>query len=388
MTQSSIQLTRLATACLLLGQCMAALAAPAAGPLNDTGSNVCVRKDVGFWADCRRTGQDGDHGRDVDHKSNLDGRRGFSFQRICNSGEAAGTGNCPANPVLGRAPNEWGCTLDLVTELIWELKRPGGWRDQHLRYTHQVSNTDTDTLGYVRAINETGLCGGTDWRLPSVTELQGIVHYGLQRQPLDHEWFPHTANGPVWTSEVQVADSSKAWSVDFSMFDPGQVGDFNRHQGLPVRLVRPRWQPKPAAAADERFVANPSGDEIIDTQTRLVWRRCVEGMVWTGSTCAGTPSQDTWRHAVSLARRTAKSTGEAWRLPNVKELQSLVERGRQLPAIDDVAFPATPSASGWTSTPYRRDAGKAWAVDFDHGVVDIEDSGVAATIRLVRDKRW
>jgi hypothetical protein len=138
---------------------------------------------------------------------------------------------------------------------------------------------------------------------------------------------------------------------------------------LAAALCATLWASAPAQAAGPRFVPSAAGDEVTDTQTGLVWRRCAEGQAWTGSTCAGSAPSMTWDGALSHAQSQAASTGLAWRVPNVKELRSLVNLARTSPAIDTAAFPNTPSDWFWTSTPYAGDADSAWVVDFYGGYV-------------------
>jgi hypothetical protein len=61
-------------------------------------------------------------------------------------------------------------------------------------------------------------------------------------------------------------------------------------------------------------------------------------------------------------------------MPNIKELSSLVDSSRFNPAIDGNAFPLTPNALYWSSTPDVRLPSLAWTVDFGMG-------GVASNIR-------
>lgn len=55
---------------------------------------------------------------------------------------------------------------------------------------------------------------------------------------------------------------------------------------------------------------------------------------------------------VTLAEAEAAvaALGEGWRLPTVKELFALVDRGRHNPAIDTEKFPDTKSDWYWTGT--------------------------------------
>jgi hypothetical protein len=57
-----------------------------------------------------------------------------------------------------------------------------------------------------------------------------------------------------------------------------------------------------------------------------------------------------------------------WRLPNVKELQSIVDYGRNNPTIDPAFGPTAPAAY-WSSTSYVGAPVAAWAVDFYIGDV-------------------
>ena len=98
-----------------------------------------------------------------------------------------------------------------------------------------------------------------------------------------------------------------------------------------------------------------NGDTVTDTATGLVWQRCAVGQGWSGGACIGTAFASAWAAAV-----TGPPLG--WRLPNVKELESIVERRCAAPAMNTAAFPAAPSVNFWSSTP-------GWAVSFNDGSV-------------------
>ncbi len=153
---------------------------------------------------------------------------------------------------------------------------------------------------------------------------------------------------------------------------------------LAAALCATLWASAPAQAAGPRFVPSAAGDEVTDTQTGLVWRRCAEGQAWAGSTCAGSATTMTWDGALSHAQSQAASTAQAWRVPNVKELRSLVNLAKTSPAIDTAAFPNTPSDWFWTSTPYAGDADYAWIVVFYSGSVSNSNRYNGYAVRLVR----
>lgn len=204
-------------------------AAHAKMPLNDTGMRACVNFETNqFTNDCTDTGQDGEFGRDMTHSSSKNGRLGFSFKKICNSGEAAGTGSCPTDPQLGTSDTDWGCTKDLVTGLTWEIKSKTGNRAYDQKYTFKGALPNT--VSFIKAVNASALCGATNWRLPTVIELMGITDYKAQkidftsfrlqaRKVPNGDWFPDVNYGKPtyandeaqWSSDQSVTDY--AWTV-------------------------------------------------------------------------------------------------------------------------------------------------------------------------------
>jgi hypothetical protein len=131
--------------------------------------------------------------------------------------------------------------------------------------------------------------------------------------------------------------------------------------------------------AQASYTYSANGAEVTDAKTGLTWRRCSEGQSWSGSTCVG--SADTFTHEQALAHAKTQS---GWRLPNVKELSSLVDSSRVNPAIDITAFPATPSAWYWSSSPYAGWAGVAGGVGFGGGQVGFNWRDYLNHVRLVR----
>lgn len=138
----------------------------------------------------------------------------------------------------------------------------------------------------------------------------------------------------------------------------------------------------PAQAAKPRFVAQ--ADQVTDNSTALTWRRCAEGQMWNGVSCDGSPTLYTWAQALQAAQQAAKSSGLPWRLPNVKELSSLLDETRVLPAIDTQAFPGAPGDAFWSATPYAVLSPDAWSVNFALGGVSYQFRDGAQAIRLVR----
>jgi hypothetical protein len=136
--------------------------------------------------------------------------------------------------------------------------------------------------------------------------------------------------------------------------------------------------------AQARFAVSADGQEVVDGQTKLTWRRCAEGMNWNGKTCAGKASKFTLTAAKKQAAIAATNGGPAWHLPTRDELVSLVEKGKTKPMIDAQAFPATPKAMFWATRPGYEDNLNAWLVHFGNGRVYGNPGSKAPLVRLVR----
>ncbi len=142
----------------------------------------------------------------------------------------------------------------------------------------------------------------------------------------------------------------------------------------------------PTAVLAQPYAISADGSEVTDQKTGLIWRRCAEGMAYSNGTCTGTARLFTDQEAVTQGMTQASSTGIAWRLPNVRELASIVDKSLRNPSINSGAFPATPPHWFWTSTPFV-DANNvgAWLVSFDNGfVLSYRFSGFGYHVRLVR----
>lgn len=114
----------------------------------------------------------------------------------------------------------------------------------------------------------------------------------------------------------------------------------------------------------DRFIIN--GDEVIDTRTQLVWKHCTLGR--TGSNCeSGMANTYTWQQALQEAYTDPASDDPQWRLPNLKELQSIREQRCAGPSVNLGVFPETEQAGYWTASHSARNGTDAWAVNFRFG---------------------
>ncbi len=121
---------------------------------------------------------------------------------------------------------------------------------------------------------------------------------------------------------------------------------------------------------------------VIDSATGLMWMRCAMGQTWINSTCSGTASKLTWNEANNLQHSFAGY--QDWRLPTIRELQTLVEPGKNNPAINSDIFPETLSSFFWSGSPSAVSSNLAWYVGFGYGYAFSNSRGDGNRVRLVR----
>jgi hypothetical protein len=117
---------------------------------------------------------------------------------------------------------------------------------------------------------------------------------------------------------------------------------------------------------------------VDDAKTGLQWEQPVstDGYTW------------------ETAKAYCEGKGAGWRMPTKAELESIVDDTVSNPAIDQNAFPNTPSVVHWSSTPFAAApaggnpaARLVWRVNFSDGQTHALTTGEALAIRCVRSRR-
>ncbi|MCJ8314994.1 MAG: DUF1566 domain-containing protein [Saccharospirillaceae bacterium] len=133
------------------------------------------------------------------------------------------------------------------------------------------------------------------------------------------------------------------------------------------------------------LITGDNDDLVIDTQTGLMWIRCSLGQMWDGNSCTGTATTYNWQQALNAADTHSFAGFSDWRVPNLKELESLVEPACYSPAINQSIFPNTNSTFYWSSSPTAINTANAWNVIFRFGNNYYSDKNYnAVSVRLVR----
>lgn len=121
------------------------------------------------------------------------------------------------------------------------------------------------------------------------------------------------------------------------------------------------------------FIDNKDGS-VTDLRTSLTWAKCSIGQTYTLSSNAcsgsGAVSYATWSEALAAADSYSINNITDWRLPNIKELGSLVDRSCAEPSINLTLFPNTISSVYYSSTPFK---GSSVDINYDHLVSRVID---------------
>lgn len=252
--------------------------------------------------------------------------------------------------------NDNGTITDNVTGLIWQKRD-----DETLR-------TWDDAVDYCDDLTDGGY---PDWRLPSKKEIVSTIYYEKNEDAIDTNVFDDTlcVGQEYWTSTAYDYESSIA-SWEFQSHQ-GDVGGGYKTDPKCVRCVR----------GDNLRYGNfvDLGNGIVkDKYTRLMWQKDEGG-------------QMEWQAALSYCEGLSLANYQDWRLPNIKELESLVDDSTHGPAIRSSYFPNFPNAFiayYWSSTAYpgKLDSSplQAWYIDFNYGSITFSFPNNPFYVRCVR----
>lgn len=365
------------------------------GNLPDTGitSAQCYGAGSSEWISCTSASaialnskQDGMIGRDVTSPAPANGVLGFSYSDVPKA-----TGGVYAKTE---------CVKDNITGLTWEGKPTSGLRSNDLTFTNYDSTTKTqkwntanssyptqseidattNSVGYKNYVNSIALCGYTDWRLPSVAEFDGLMNLAPDTSCLDDIWFPNRFDTEQWTSTDNASStapftSTQAWRVRFGYI----IESIFRDTPNGVRLVRGS-----AGSELNRYSYFNNGIEILDSKTKLIWKRCAEGRAWNGTTCIG--EADAYTPEAALVQASMQT---GWRLPNRKELVSIIDFSNSAPFTNNEVFHSERDTPYLTSTSVDSGSYLIWEVDLNAQARVIgttsRQSGETRHIRLVRN---
>jgi len=239
--------------------------------------------------------------------------------------------------------------VDNVTNLMWERGNSPG------------EESWQTAPGYCATL---ALAGYHDWRLPSVIEMISIMEFGPSGQ--DTTTFLQT--GTFWTSTHFDGPPSGAWYVSF---DFGlALGIVSIGDGGEVRCVRSLTCMTPQTNRYAISDAGTANATVYDSNTKLAWQQ------------AGSADMYTWSDAKTYCANTMLG-GTGWRLPTVRELETIVDFSRTSPSVDP-SFQAMPAGYWSNSTKVSSNATWAWVVSFVMGTVASHQVTEMTYVRCVR----
>lgn len=348
-----------------------------AGGVPKTGQTLCY--DVrGKVIPCKGTGQDGEY------------RAGIGW------------------PVPRFHDNDDGTVTDKLTGLIW-------FKDAD--YFGEVVWEDAVAKARQLSSGKHGLKDGSqrgDWRLPNIRELFSLIDYGtgVPLIPENHP-FLNVQTSIYWTNTSLIAAPNLGWMMTLGIGPTVFDLKINPNRMWPVRGKStnvPRtgqvtcWSQTgafiPVCAGtgqdgelqtgvrwpDPRFTDNSDGT-VTDNLTGLVWLKNADPFGFS-----------TWQQALDQCNRLSSgqyglkddSKAGDWRLPNIKEIETLVDynnAGPCLPAGWEKVFENVRPSSYWTSTSVAKAPSEAMFIILGVGPGIFESKEHPFFVWPVRSKR-
>lgn len=248
-----------------------------------------------------------------------------------------------------------GTVTDTITGLMWQ-KTDGG----EMTVENAAIYCDTLTLG-----------GYTDWRLPNCHELYSILNHNRVNPAMDINNFTTTTAEYWWSSQRQNNDPTKVWATNAG----GGVGNHPKAETISaggnkrfhVRAVR---DVNPTSTITH-FTNNGNGT-VTDNLTGLMWVQA--------------PASDTlnWENALTTAESLSFAGYDDWRLPNIKELQSINDESIANPSVSATYFSIGNNRQVWSSTTLVNQPTQAWYLQTKFGITTYSPKTSRLYVMFVR----
>jgi hypothetical protein len=170
------------------------------------------------------------------------------------------------------------------------------------------------------------------------------VDYGRSNVAVNPGYFPNTSASYYWSPTTRKSLKENAWYANFS---EGLVSTYQKTKSLFVIAVR-------GQKAATHFVNNGDGT-VTDLST---------GLMWQGATV---PGLHTWSEALTYCESSNYANFNDWRLPNLKELASIVDLTKTGPSIDGYFLSNINNDAYWSSTTLLTNSSNAWTIHFLDG---------------------
>lgn len=140
----------------------------------------------------------------------------------------------------------------------------------------------------------------------------------------------------------------------------------------------------PDATPTTRYTVDVANGTVTDSDTGLMWQQCSIGQTASAGDCTGSATELNWQGALQAGEASTVGGYSDWRLPNRKELNSIVAVNCYNSSINLSVFPGTPSDVYWSSSPFEYFSSDAWSVSFRSGIGSWGSRSGDNYVRLVR----
>lgn len=260
-----------------------------------------------------------------------------------------GQNSGPRQPSTARFETRDDVVIDRATDMVW---------------THNASPATfplswSEAFEYVDDLNRSSHCGIDIWRLPSRRELFSLISHQCINPALpEGHPFVNVFSGYYWTASPCRRLADQAWYIHVGGGRIYRGMKANSYMVWPVAGLQPdeQYPPNRLVAEQERTVR--------DRLTNLTWLK----------TPGAVRRPVSWEKA--LAAIEALNDGHAgghadWRLPNIRELESLVDLNRHSPALP-AGHPFDDIAEGyWSATTSAYEKRYAWVLYPRDGAVGV-----------------
>ncbi len=249
--------------------------------------------------------------------------------------------------------NNWPIFID--GRVLIENKTKVHWKNDAFITTKNYQ----DAANYCNGLSYNGK---TDWRLPSIDELISIANRG------ENNYFGSFNNIKTdkyyWSQTPYKRAANKHFIFSFKLGNDSVTLDTTLRYVTCVRkdfVLSPIFPFQPRFTRPGIFV---SGNVITDSKTKLQWLDPTNNF---GFPIILTPASGTWQEAIEGCNNLSANGKSDWRLPNINELLTIVDRSKSSGNAFYDIFDTVAADTYFSSTTRNDDSSKAWGVNFATG---------------------
>lgn len=269
----------------------------------------------------------------------------------------------------------------------------------------------SDALSYVSCLNSGNYLGHNDWRLPNWNELESQVNFGVSNMIsyISNNGFTNVAyNNYYWSSTTYAGDTNRVWILQLEDYNQAWQYPMYKYYSVfyhpmhawPVRDDSPGPAKLWATGQKTSYVSSDDGDlekgavwpnpRFVDNNDGTVTDK-LTGLMWTKTNNIADGNKN-WQNAFSYVANMNSGMNENygyndWRIPNIKELESLANLSRYNPSLSEGhPFTLTNNVQ-WSSTNEEYSPNNVWIYSIYDSYRTIYSKTISALVWPVRGFR-